>query len=358
MVKLWLRRVHLLIALVAGFLLIGLSITGALLIYAKDIQHALQPEYWQVDAKNQPLPLDALKYQVETQLNKKVSLISLEQSPDLAWQFRLSDNLYISVNPYSGDILHTYQYYQTFYGYLLGYHRWLLYQNEAGKYVLRDWISIASLCLIIELLLGFYLWVKPKRRLKRLKINRKAKRKIYYYQLHTVLGVYLLIPLILIAFSGMAFNWKNVTAWVVQAVTFNQIEQRPDAPTVLAEAESDLNLNQARVNAQAALPDAVLYRVYLPKSATDSIGFRMKMPGESHPYSWVWTDPGSGRVLQVYDASKANFTTQVWNFRYKFHIGDFAGRLVQMIWFVIALMPLFFVISGVYLFVVRHKNKK
>ncbi|XQF91383.1 hypothetical protein ACOBV8_20725 (plasmid) [Pseudoalteromonas espejiana] len=34
------------------------------------------------------------------------------------------------------------------------------------------------------------------------------------YQLHTVAGVYVLIPLILIAFTGMAFNWKNATQLV------------------------------------------------------------------------------------------------------------------------------------------------
>ncbi|MCU4674365.1 PepSY domain-containing protein [Catenovulum sp. 2E275] len=357
MVKLWLRRAHLLIALLAGILFIGLSITGALLIYAKDLQHYFQPDYWQVTENHQPaLSLDVLTQQVQTKLNTQVYAVSFEPKPNLAWQFQLADKTYVSVNQFTGDILHRYQYYQTFYGYLLGYHRWLLYQNEQGEYVLRDWISIASLCLIIELLIGFYLWVRPKKRLKRLKINRKAKPKIFYNQLHTVVGVYILLPLILVAFSGMAFNWKNVTASIVEAVTFQSIEDRPDAPLVASNNLANLQLTLAHKNALSALPEAELFRIYLPKEQTQPIGFRMKMPGETHAYSWVWSDPLSGNVLQVYDASKANFATQVWNFRYKFHIGDFAGSLIQALWFVLALTPAFFVITGFYLFWARHKK--
>ncbi|WP_287243310.1 PepSY-associated TM helix domain-containing protein, partial [Pseudoalteromonas sp.] len=45
---------------------------------------------------------------------------------------------------------------------------------------------------------------------------------------------------------------------------------------------------------------------------------------------------------------------QTWNFKYKFHIGDFAGPIVQLLWLLFALSPLFFTISGVYFWYKRH----
>ena len=150
-----------------------------------------------------------------------------ESDPELAWQGKLNNGEYVSVNPNSAEILHRYDYYSTFYGFTMAIHRWLLYQDGDNERPLRNWVSVSALVLLLEVIVGFYLWVKPKNRIKRLAIKRRAKFRILMYQLHTVLGVYLAIPLILIAFSGMAFNWKSATQQVVETVTFSKVEKRP-----------------------------------------------------------------------------------------------------------------------------------
>ncbi|MDU0355935.1 PepSY-associated TM helix domain-containing protein [Paraglaciecola aquimarina] len=96
----------------------------------------------------------------------------------------------------------------------------------------------------------------------------------------------------------------------------------------------------------------------MAKEPTEPMALRMQMPGESHAYSWVWINPYTAEVLQVYDASRASIATQVWNFKYKFHIGDFAGPIVQIFWLLLALTPLFFLLSGIYLWYCRHKTTK
>lgn len=357
MIKLWLRRIHLLLALFSAVFLISSSITGVLLIYAKELQQAMQPDYWQVTAQSSPLPLAELLRLVDVNTGQGVSVVMPEDNAQLAWQLQLENKQYVSVDPYDGEVLLVYDYYQTFYGFLLGFHRWLLYQNAQGEYPLQDLVSIATLCLLIELCIGFYLWLRPKHPLKRLKINRKAKSRVLFYQLHTVIGVYVLLPLALIAFSGMAFHWQTPTAAIVETLTFGEIEHRPTAPKIAPQPVTDMQLNAALKNAQAALSAANLYRIYMPQKATESMALRMQMPGESHAYSWVWVNPYSAQVLQVYDGSQASFATQVWNFRYKFHIGDFAGPLVQLLWLGIGLSPLFFVLSGLYLWLKRHKKQ-
>ena len=94
----------------------------------------------------------------------------------------------------------------------------------------------------------------------------------------------------------------------------------------------------------------------LPKKPSDNIGFRIENPGESHAYSWVWANPYSADIVASYDASQSSWTTQTWNFKYKFHIGDFAGPIVQLLWLLFALSPLFFTVSGVYFWYKRHNK--
>lgn len=358
MFKLWLRRIHLLLAIFSGLFLICSSITGTLLIYAQTIQREINPDYWQVLPEERTLTYNNIIQSVEDDTQQKVTLIQPELVSNLAWQIQLANKRYVSVNPYNAKILLEYDYYSTFYGFTMAFHRWLLYQDKDGNFPFRLWVSIATLCLIIEIIVGLYLWIRPRNRIKRLKINRKAKNKILFYQLHTVLGVFLFIPLLLVAFSGIAFHWKMETSTVVEMLTLGEIEQRPDAPTIENQYSSDLQLGLALKNGLSALPQASLYRIYMAKNPSESMALRMKMPGESHAYSWVWVNPYTAKVLQVYDATKASFSTQVWNFKYKFHIGDFLSPIVQVFWIVIALSPCFFIISGVYLWFCRHRKKK
>ncbi|KAA1156916.1 PepSY domain-containing protein [Pseudoalteromonas fuliginea] len=355
--KLWLRRIHLGLALISGLFLLIVSLTGAVMIYAKDIQHFIQPDKWQVIPQPRTLNNQKLIESVQAQTQQKIVFFMPEQNKALAWQFRLANKHYVSVNPYSGKIIHSYQTTDTIYGFALGLHRWLLFEDSDGKKPFKNWMSVCALLLLINVLLGFYLWIKPKNRIKRLAIKPKAKFRVLMYQLHTVLGVYFFIPLVLIAFTGMAFNWKTQTQSVLEFVTFNKVEQRPKAPKIIAPSQADINYNEAIKNAGDVFPDGRLFRIYLPKKADDAIALRIQNPGESHAYSWVWVNPFTGKVLNSFDASKANFTTQAWNFKYKFHIGDFAGPIVQFIWLLIALSLAFFIVSGVYFWLKRHKRK-
>ncbi|MEL0646008.1 PepSY-associated TM helix domain-containing protein [Pseudoalteromonas agarivorans] len=353
--KLWLRRIHLGLALISGLFLLIVSLTGAVMIYAKDIQHLIEPTKWQVKPQKNLMPYDALIQSVEAQTKQKTTFFMPELASDIAWQFRLANKHYASVNPYSGDVINVYESTDTIYGFAQGLHRWLLFENSKGEKTFRNWMSVCALLLLINVLLGFYLWVKPKNRIKRLAIKPKAKFRVLMYQLHTVLGVYFFIPLMLIAFTGMAFNWKTQTQSVLEFVTMNKVEQRPKAPKITVSAHTTLNYNQAIKNAVDVFPNGEVYRIYLPKKDDETLALRMKNPGESHAYSWVWTNPFTGKVLNSFDASKTNFTTQAWNFKYKFHIGAFAGPIVQFLWLLIALALAFFIISGFYFWAKRHK---
>ena len=90
--KLWLRKIHLTLALLSGLFLLIVSLSGAVLIYAKDLQHLIQPEKWLVTPAEKPLNFDTLINSVQTQTQQKTVFLMPEQNPTMAWQFRLANN--------------------------------------------------------------------------------------------------------------------------------------------------------------------------------------------------------------------------------------------------------------------------
>ncbi|WP_035013194.1 PepSY-associated TM helix domain-containing protein [Catenovulum agarivorans] len=349
------RQIHLALACCVCVFLIVLSVTGALLVYAKDIQAWWSPHYWLVEPpnKSQLIDYDQLLENAEKAYSQPVSYLSIESQRDKAWQGRFLDGKYFNVNPYTAQVLVIYDYTDTLYGFTLYLHRWLLWQ-QADDYPLRNLVSTAVLLFIILCLVGLYLWAKPAKRLKRLRIKPHKNKRIFYYQLHSVIGVYLTIPLVLIAFSGLTFNWSKQTSAVIEFITRGPIEARAASPQVTtAESNRQLSWQKAISQAMQSMPDAQLQRIYFAKPDEQVVMLRVKNPGEFHPYSYIWFNQLTGEVLQTQNASIANVTTQIWNFRYPFHIGNFAGPLLQFFWFILGLSPLLFVFTGGYLFIKR-----
>ena len=359
--KIWLRRIHLVLALLSGLFLVSLSVSGGLLLYAKDIQAWINPQYWLVEtepnqSKQAYLSLSELVERIENQTQQKVHIIERAEQTNHSWQARLANKNYLNINPYTGEILLRHRFYDTFYGFVMSWHRWLLYTDEQGKTPMKVWMSIASLLLIFEVVLGVYLWLKPKHRLKRLKVRWRAKNRVLLHQLHGTLGILLAVPLMLIAFTGMTFQWPEQTKAVVQWLTFGEVEQHTFNEKVKV-ANNNFQLDSAYVKASSALANGSVYRIYLPKSNEQPLALRMKMPNESHGYSWSWSNPYSGQVLATFNAGEASWTTQVWNFRYKFHIGEFIGWPIKILWLFISILPVFFVVSGTYLWLKRFRLK-
>jgi len=349
---------HLALAALASLLLLNISISGALLIYAKDIQAWVSPAQWTLPSIETSalsiLPLSKLVQKIESSSQGKIKFIQHEKLPENAWLVSLTNGKYLNINPYTGEVLLQHSYHDTLYGFIMSWHRWLLYTDTSGERPLKVWVSIASLIFIVEIFIGCALWLRPKHRLKRLKIKWQSKPKVLNYQLHTMLGVTSSIPLILIAFSGMAFHWQPATKQVVEWLSFSKVETTSFEQPLTAVKEN-YQLDHAYNAGRLALKGSEVFRVYLPQTSTEPLKLRLKMPSESHGYSWSWVNPYSGELLKTFDASKASVATQVWNFKYKFHIGEFIGWPIKVLWLLLSLLPAFFIATGSYL-LIKRKN--
>ena len=351
------RKLHLYLAVISALFILNISLTGTLLVFAKELQQYFQPQYWLVTPQTQMLDVDTLIQRVEKNSQQKIKQLRLAPLADQAWQVHLTNGYRLSINPYSAEILYQYYPTQSFYGFVLAWHRWLLWQTPSGEKPLQVIVASVSLLLILECLLGFLIWLRPKKPLQRLKIRFTAKTKVLVYQLHSVLGVSALIPLILIAFTGLAFFWQNPSKIVLETLLQSKIASvsklKMSEQYSLALPKQQ-NLNQAIKQGEKVFPQGKLYQINLPFKQ-QPLKLRYKMPSEYHPFSWLFLDRNN-QILQRYDASQQNLATRVWYFKYNFHIGDFAGVASKVLWLLFALLPCFFVLSGCWLFFARRKK--
>ncbi|MGX5202754.1 PepSY-associated TM helix domain-containing protein [Aliikangiella sp. IMCC44632] len=362
-----LRKIHFLVTLASGVFLINLSLTGVLLVYAQDIQRWINPQYWTVKLPKKapnnfdnPEKIASLAVNFQKQNRVLIKRIYLEENPTFSWRFALESGDYVSINPYTGEQLLRYEYSETLYSFVMQWHRWLLLKSDDGSYPFRNIISIASLLMCINLIVGVWLWIKRKNRWRNLKPVVKGKLQLILLRFHNLFGVVFVLPLFFIALTGIAFNWSQPIKYLVEAVTMGNV-MSGEPPKLSIEKTlplDELNFSLAIRNAKQALPEGQIHRIYLPTKPTDSIRFRVKLPAEPHPYSWVWVNPVNQQVLNVFNAVDSNVATRVWNFRYSFHIGRFIHPAMEWLWSFIALLPTLFVVSGITLYLMRRNKKQ
>ena len=351
----FLRRLHLVLALAGAVFVLNLSISGALLVFGKELEALWAPAQWTVQPGEARLPLNRLNAGVAQSTGALPTRWLLAQANDEPWRATLADGSWVNVDPYTGRVLLHYDYTNSPYGLVLYWHRWLLWTTPAGDRPLRDLVSGISVLMMVNLLVGLWLWGKPRARLRRLRVRFGSNYKTWLPQLHNLLGVLSVLPLILLVLSGVAFNWAAPIRTVVEALSLSTVDS-PVAPKQRVATVDDYDLDGAIARVSGALPTAQIHRVHLPAGPGEPLRLRLKMPGESHPYSWAWLDPADNRLLATFNAADTSLATAIWHFKYKFHIGDFAHPLVRWLWLILALVPGVFVVSGVWLYLVRRQK--
>jgi len=354
-----LKKWHLYLALAAGIFILLQSISGALLTFGKEIQRTVSPHSWTVESQHNPANTQWLISQLQIQAkqeNLNISKLYLETDDSLTWQATMSNGEQWNINPYTGEVVDRFQSGSDFYSFTLHFHRWLQFNEEPNRGWARHLISVVASILIIQVLLGLVMWLKPRKHaLKRLKFKAHKTVTATLIQWHLIVGVYTGPVLILIACCGIGFNWPAIGK-LVEWSTASKIERPAQHDPVKVGGVDSWQL--ALQNGQLALPAGRLHRIYFPKGPSEPLTLRFQLPEEIHPFSYVWLDGGSGEVLGAYEASGATLATRVWNFKYKFHIGDFAGLPIRIVWLWLSLLPAFFVVSGVWLWWRRRSKRQ
>jgi uncharacterized iron-regulated membrane protein len=237
MIRKWIFWPHLVIGLVAGLVILFLSVTGVLLMYEKQIVRA-----WEWDSRASAPAGVTEKMRVDDLVRKVVaagvtspSRVTVWKDPEAPVELAIPKEGRLLVNAYTGDVIGPgAEKLDEFFHDIIRLHRWMTFSNVRNK--IGHWFTwTCNLALIFLIVSGLYLWFPikwTKAGWKAVTIFKPfAKGKARDWNWHTTLGFYTLVPLLFIAVTGLVIGDTRVNDWMFRSFGLNLKAEKKAATT-------------------------------------------------------------------------------------------------------------------------------
>ena len=190
--------------------LIMLAITGLIMLYSPVLERFLNSDLYQVEqVTDQPISYEA---QYELVMAKypddSISRFYLPAAPEEATRFQVrteDDTIQVFVDPYKGEVLGDLSISQSLYSWA---------DNTHGTFMMGltgdRMIEIAASLTILLILTGVFLWwpAKGQSKLKAATTVSRKNGRVFWRDLHSVVGVWVAIILLFFCISGL--SWASV----------------------------------------------------------------------------------------------------------------------------------------------------
>ena len=231
-------KLHLWLSLPLGIIISIICLSGAALVFERDITQALQRSLYTVvppSEDTQPLSPSQLATHIQAQVSDSLHLSSLLLSAnphETAFaSFRETGRKQLSVNPYTGEVLgwtQSYPFFQT----MRKLHRWLLDPpaSKGEKSVGKIIVGITTLVMVFILISGLIIWIpRTRKALKnRLSVSCTKSWRRFWYDSHVAIGFYSTLFLLVMALTGLtwSFGWYRTAAYSLFGETPSSTQAR------------------------------------------------------------------------------------------------------------------------------------
>jgi len=352
----WLK-VHLYLALGAGFFFALLGLTGSLSVYREELDALLNPQLVIENPQGTRQSLDKVMAAVRQAHPERYGSWTLEmpRSPHgmiTVWYekpretfFELYAPLMVSVNPYTAEVVASRFWGQTVTTWLLDLHT----QLHLGRF---GWNAVGALGLLLMISVGtgLYLWWPDKGKLlSAFRIRLHAGMIKLLFDLHRLTGLLIAPALLLLAFTGLQLSYPTVLEKLVGSSGMSHGETGPTIISTATPNNHPTSLEAAEFVARGPFPRAELRRVTTPAGDTGIYRINLRQNSEinqRHPFTTVWVDRWSGQIREVRNPSKFSngeiFTTWIW----PLHTGEALGATGRFFWFLAGQGLFFLYVSG------------
>lgn len=388
--KVFFRNVHLYLSLAAGLVIMIACLTGAILVFEKELQMAANKSRYYVAVSGTPRPLEELVAKVRQQYPEaKLATVKVYSDPERTAEVGLSfpdkgkDNGKASaseaaapkaagkpapqgggrashtafINPYTAEIAELYTYRETFFYKVFALHRWLLGSSDGiGKYI----VGVATFLFMFITITGIILWWPKTRRIlvQRLKIKQDAGWKRLNHDLHIVLGFYASIFLFIFSFTAMSWSFK----WFNKGL-YKVTRSSPESP---APPESQYQSGMASISyddayriAMEKVSNAVSYQLRSPKDSSDVFTVTVLPQGKiENATDTYYLDQYSGDVAGTLRFDEKNLGQRVRSYVKPVHVGSVFGTTSKVISFIVCVLGVTFPVTGVVMWLNRLKKER
>ncbi|MBW4611871.1 MAG: PepSY domain-containing protein [Desmonostoc vinosum HA7617-LM4] len=339
---------HRYIGIFAGVLLVIISVTGSLLVFDDEIDHLLNPHLLEVVPQAELISPQAAALTVAKAFpDLKLHSIAIPQARDGVYKLIAINSkdkpIEYYINPYNGDILGSRPWAQTVTG-LIGELHVHLFAGELGGTI----VGMCGILLFVVGITGVLLWNGWRRLAWGLQIRWRSPGKIINYDLHKVGGILSVVVLCVLALTGTAIVFWSQLEGPVYWLTGSRPKPAEVVSQVVAGVPT-MGINAIVQKAEAALPGAKTFMIYLPKQPQEVFYMWMRFP-QANAFqrdAYMQLDRYTGKILWLDNPQTAPLAASIENTQYVLHFGQYGGLLTRILYFVIGFIPVILFVTGI-----------
>jgi len=346
-VRRFIFNLHLILAACAGAFLVILAGTGSIIEFEPELDRALHARLAYIKPQGKALSLAEISNAVTGGFSgEPIVGYFLSQQPDLSWQVALPSGI-AYVNQYTGEVLGERNRGETFLGFVRELHV-RLGGGELGRGILK-WSTAAML---LSLLSGLYLWWPNKQ----IHVRLRTRNRRLWSDLHNSVGIVALLPLILLAATGMILGFEEQLAPIVFRVTASRpVTVNRSGVAVQKAGAVPITPDQAVATACRLIPNTVPYRVQMPKfGGVYHVALSDENDGIAGNRNIVALDP-YGNVISVMKSSSFSRGDRVFMVNHAIHTGSILGMPSRIGAFLTTMAALIQASSGLTMWMYRRK---
>lgn len=349
-------NIHLWLGLIAGAFIALLGITGAIMAFEPEIEHAEHPHLWFVSAPPDARPLTLA--QISTTISQAfpadtITGYQVSTEPGLSYQVGLTKSL-VFVNQYSGVILGQLRFGGTdLLNVIHQLHTHLLFRGlgNLGAKVVTG-VALVLFCMLLS---GLYLWWP----LKRITVSwRGSAARRSWFDLHNAIGIVSLVVLFALCATGIAIGFEKSSTRVFYRITSSQPVPRPALQIPVPAANvMQIGPDSAFAIARAALPGASPFEADVP-ARNEAYFVRARFPEDRTPggRSQVIIDSYTGRVLFAQGSRTAPAGARMVIANRAIHTGDIGGMPGKALVSLASLAAVLQVVTGLLMWLKRSQR--
>ncbi|MDR2823593.1 MAG: PepSY domain-containing protein [Prevotellaceae bacterium] len=365
-----LYKMHLWLGIISGLVLFIVCLTGTLLVFERDIIKFWECDKYFVSYPNKlPLNIDDLVAKVEQNTNSKVCLVAMpnhridttmsyivvikkENSKNTETERNVRYEDYM-IDPYTGEMLgKRVSPLRNFFIVITKLHTSLFLPSPIGKFV----VGSATLIFVVIVLSGLCLWLPINFCNKKSWTNgllirfRKGKNQLLF-DLHKTLGFYALIPILLMALTGLAwsFQWYNKGVQMIFHAESSSNHRIKSSPKNSDARRLPLDFFDKKADEMLAPNKGGFRMFFIPDNNDDSvmvIEYRQGML-QLAADDKIQFDQYTGEALQFDHFENIPLGTKIISLFPVLHYGRILGLPTKIIFFLACLIATTLPITGV-----------
>ncbi|MGH9340103.1 MAG: PepSY-associated TM helix domain-containing protein, partial [Acidobacteriota bacterium] len=368
-----LYNLHLYLGLAIGALVAFVGLTGSALILKPEAEILFNPELYRVQPQAGRAPFEQIATAAQAAYqwgDPSFTIIHFPMEETGVYRVLMKEGFKedsgpwfrVTLDPYTGKTLGGWIPDQSPAGFLLSLHSNLLIgegEHGSGAKI----VAMLGVATLIFGITGIILWWPGLMRLASgFKINWRSSTQKLNLDIHQVLGVLALVPLMLLAVTGVTLVFPGYVRPAVKSIM--EVEPPPAAPSSDIKADlARLSLDEVLKSADRAFPNARVTSVMIPGGDKGSFTIRKRFPNDPHQYysngkALVWIDQYSGEILKTHDARTMSVGSRmVHDWLFPTHTGEVAGTAGRIIAFLAGIAPAILFITGFTVWWIRRQRR-